>query len=128
MLPPSEGVAPSESDTETLARSTIAASAEACHNLFIRCSDLLHGYNDGGTRWARLRDLTGRFNIWASNLGVFATLHASLDYRLRDLTDVKKVVLEQIEYMGDGMDRCKDAIPTPFANRRIASLTSWYTK
>jgi hypothetical protein len=112
MSTPIEGVAPSNPDrAESLARSTIAARAEACHDLLIRSSDFLHVYKDGGTRWVRLRDLTGRFNIWTSNMGAFAALHASLDYRLRDLADVKELILDHLENMVDGIDRCEDTIP-----------------
>lgn len=105
-----EGPAPNDPDpNKTLTRSTIAARAEAWRELMIQSSDLLHGYQDGGMRWARLRDVAGRFNLWASNMGVFARLHASLDYRLRDLADVKELILEQLVYMVDGLDRCKGA-------------------
>lgn len=107
----SEGAVPSGPDsTETLARSTIAASAEAWRELLTQSSDLLHGYRDGGTRWARLRDVSGRFNLWASNMGVFAAVHASLDYRLRDLADAKELILEQLDYMMEGLARCEGTI------------------
>jgi hypothetical protein len=35
-----------------------------------------------------------RFLIWSANIGVFADGHASLDYRLRDSLDARKIMLE----------------------------------
>lgn len=111
MPSPNEGVASSDPDhAEPLARLTIAARAEAFGERLIESSDRLQGYKDGGTRWTTQRDLTGRFNIWASNIGAFAPLHASLDYRLRDLADVKDLILENLENMVDGLDQCEVTI------------------
>lgn len=108
MLFPTEGVAPSDPDhAESLARLTITERAEVFRDRLIQSSNSLHGYKDGGTRWTRHRDLTGRFNIWASNIGAFAPLHASLDYRLRDLADVKDLILDHLENMVDGLNRCE---------------------
>ena len=95
---------------EDLARPTIAACAQECHKSLHHSFELLHGYQDGGKRWSRFRDLMGRFNIWASNMGVFATLHASLDYRLRDLEEVKELKLEHLRNMLDRTYQCKDMV------------------
>ncbi|CAK7232994.1 hypothetical protein SEUCBS140593_008452 [Sporothrix eucalyptigena] len=98
---PSECIAPSsEPDpTETLAGVTIASRAEECRDSMFKSTDFLHKYEDGGTRSAKMRDLIGRFNIWASNMGVFAAFHASLDYRLRDLEEAKVLMLEHLDSM-----------------------------
>ena len=40
-----------------------------------------------------VEDQFGRFRIFASNVGVFAAGHASLDYRLRSSEDVQEVAL-----------------------------------
>lgn len=111
MLSPSNVLGSSDPErAKSLACSTIAERAEECRDLLIESADLMHGYNDGGTHWAKLRDLSGRFNIWASNMGVFAALHASLDYRLRDLEDMKELILEHLENMVDGLARCKNPV------------------
>jgi hypothetical protein len=100
----------SPSHDEELSRPTIAACAQECRGSLHNSLDLLNGYHDGGTRWSTLRDLIGRFNIWASNMGVFATLHASLDYRLRDLGDVKELILEHLCNMVDRLNQCKEML------------------
>lgn len=97
----------SSGDAEELPQPTIASCAQDCHDSFFNSFDLLNGYQDGGTRWSTLRDLIGRFNIWSTNMGVFATLHASLDYRLRDLTDVKELILEHLRNILDRLNQCK---------------------
>ncbi|CAK7237594.1 hypothetical protein SBRCBS47491_010034 [Sporothrix bragantina] len=106
--PPSECIAPSsEPDpTETLPGATIASRAEECRDAMFKSTDFLHKYEDGGTRSAKMRDLTGRFNIWASNMGVFAAFHASLDYRLRDLEEAKVLMLEHLDSMLKRTSRC----------------------
>lgn len=93
---------------EAFAHATIAEGAEACRSLLVEASDSLHGFKDGAAHWARLRDVTGRFNLWASNIGAFAALHASLDYRLRDLADAKELILEHLENMSDGLTQCEN--------------------
>lgn len=35
-----------------------------------------------------------RFLIWSANIGIFAGGHASLDYRLRDSWEAKKLMLD----------------------------------
>jgi hypothetical protein len=43
-----------------------------------------------------LDNQSGRFRIWANNIGVFAGGHASLDYRLRDSPFVKNLMMVQL--------------------------------
>ncbi|KAH8779889.1 hypothetical protein F5883DRAFT_406681, partial [Diaporthe sp. PMI_573] len=113
----------SPSHDEELSRPTIAACAQECRGSLHNSLDLLNGYHDGGTRWSTLRDLIGRFNIWASNMGVFATLHASLDYRLRDLGDVKELILEHLCNMVDRLNQCKEML-TPDGDQEIDTILS----
>lgn len=35
-----------------------------------------------------------RFLIWSANIGIFAEHHASLDYRLRDSLEARKLMLD----------------------------------
>jgi hypothetical protein len=43
-----------------------------------------------------LDNQAGRFRILASNLGIFASGHASLDYRLRDSPYVTNLMISQL--------------------------------
>lgn len=40
-----------------------------------------------------IQDHFERFKIWASNIGVFADMHSSLDFRVRDHEEIKKTFL-----------------------------------
>lgn len=44
-----------------------------------------------------LQDELGRFNLWAGNIGVFAPLQASLDFRLIDVPDIRAQFLRQLD-------------------------------
>lgn len=39
----------------------------------------------------------GRFNLWAGNIGVFAPLQASLDFRLIDVPEIRSQLLRQLD-------------------------------
>lgn len=38
-----------------------------------------------------------RFKLWESNIGVLADVHASLDFRLREVPDVAELFLRQLD-------------------------------
>lgn len=44
----------------------------------------------------RLQDEFVRFKLWESNIGVFADVHASLDFRLREIPDVAELFVRQL--------------------------------
>lgn len=44
-----------------------------------------------------LQNELGRFNLWAGNIGVFAPLQASLDFRLIDVPDISAQFLRQLD-------------------------------
>ena len=44
-----------------------------------------------------LRDEFDQFRIWAENIGVFASDHESLDYRLREASDVKEGIVSLLQ-------------------------------
>lgn len=108
-LPSSEGTAPANNPrlANALARQSIVALAEVCRDSLQKSCRLLNDYRDDGTRSIKMRDLVGRFNVWASSTGALATLHASLDYRLRDLPDVKELLLDHLRNMADLIRQCK---------------------
>jgi hypothetical protein len=85
---------------------TIAGRAELCSELF---RDSLEILRDQGlsASWIQFRDQFGRFNIWCSSIGVFASLHASMDYRLRDLPDARDLVIENLDLIVDRLQQRK---------------------
>jgi hypothetical protein len=82
---------------------TIAAHADVCFELFARCLTELADIvvEDGSQQiiyygdWAE--DQMTRFNIWASNLGVLAQGHASIEHRLRDCNEVYRLILQLLD-------------------------------
>lgn len=63
-----------------------------------------------------LRDEFEQFRIWTNNLGVFASDHACLDYRLRDALDVKEGVVSLLKSLfadlAEGRQSAPNAIST----------------
>lgn len=49
--------------------------------------------SDGGGASDRLQDELGRFRIWASNISAHSTGQRSLEYRLRDSSELKEAVV-----------------------------------
>ncbi|OCL13226.1 hypothetical protein AOQ84DRAFT_416491 [Glonium stellatum] len=92
---------------------TISKRAQVCLDLYEECHAICVGLdnrlggkaseednhcNDGEAPIASLvENQLGRFNIWTSNIGVFATLKLSLDYRLRDASDIRDLVLRLLD-------------------------------
>lgn len=84
------------SDDETV---NIAKHAGLCLDLFESGITRFYG---PGQRIAEEHLL--RFNLWASNIGVFAGAHASLDYRLRDAPSVKGTVVSILNILRAGIE------------------------
>ena len=74
----------------------IYEAAGECIELFDQClsqSQLLRH----GSASALVEDQYGRFNIWTSNIGVFARAHASMDYRLKEAADIRDLMVRLLE-------------------------------
>lgn len=46
-----------------------------------------------------------RFLIWSANIGIFADGHASLDYRLRDSLEARKLMLDLLGSLKNYLQR-----------------------
>ncbi|KAG4438024.1 hypothetical protein IFR05_006483 [Cadophora sp. M221] len=71
---------------------SIADTAERARQLLLSCREI----GDEHSRKLAAAQLA-RFNLWASNIGVFANRHASLDYRLRTAPVVKATIEGNLE-------------------------------
>lgn len=93
---------------------SISSVAHRCERTFDKC---LHNTPQGFTDkdkaelLAGLDDQSARFNIWASNLGVFAADHASLDYRLRDSQTVQSLMVDQLRMLETYLEECECSFP-----------------
>ncbi|KAL8689788.1 MAG: hypothetical protein Q9218_004619 [Villophora microphyllina] len=50
-----------------------------------------------------LGDLFGRFNVWAGNIGAGGQGQASLDYRLRDASEIKEHIISTLRYIHEAL-------------------------
>jgi hypothetical protein len=69
---------------------TIASGHGNCQTLFKQLSNLF----ENSDMPQSLQDDHGRFRIWAENSGAYRTGEMSLSHRLRETTDLKKMVEE----------------------------------
>jgi hypothetical protein len=76
---------------ENASTTTIAGRAWACA---IRFNAVV---SQASQTTPAFEDQLARFNIWAANLGVFAEAHASLDYRVRNSTKVKAMMMQLLQ-------------------------------
>lgn len=52
-----------------------------------------------------IQDEFVRFKLWESNIGVFADVHASLDFRLREIPDIAELFLRQLDTIEERLDQ-----------------------
>ena len=61
-----------------------------------------NGQNDEGSQ---TQEQMARFEMWAGNIGAFAEGHASLDYRVRNSDDAKRLMVEFLSSLLLGLSR-----------------------
>ncbi|KAB5511373.1 hypothetical protein GE09DRAFT_724969 [Coniochaeta sp. 2T2.1] len=103
MTSPSQPVGP------TLGEGPIADTAERAPQLLLCCREI----TDEEPRKLASTQLA-RFNLWASNIGVFAARHASLDYRLRTAPFVRVAVEGNLDMV------CKHLLTTLKASPELS--------
>src|ERR1700722_10325736 len=84
---------------------TIRENAKACLDLFSQ-GILLLTQSDASDAQRGLQDEFGRFKLWTSNIGVFTELHSSLDFRLREFSNIKKPFLRQLATIESRLCQC----------------------
>lgn len=78
---------------------TIRKVSSRCLHLFVQNIDNTKPLDRARTNVQTeesLQDEFVRFKLWESNIGVFADVHASLDFRLREIPDVAELFLRQL--------------------------------
>ena len=86
----------------------IAKAAQACLTSFDNCMQAL--ITLGPKERALVQNQLSRFSLWASNLGIFAPGRASLDHRLRDVDDVRRLVRGLLRAMDAELVECMQVI------------------
>ncbi|KAL1967098.1 hypothetical protein VTN77DRAFT_3622 [Rasamsonia byssochlamydoides] len=87
-----------------------ALSETTIYELATDCSQLFDDYlsNPSARSFDTVETQNARFNIWAANLGVFADLHASLDYRLRYSPEIRTMVLRLLDVLHRNLQRANN--------------------
>lgn len=80
---------------------TIATCSQAC------VKDFKHLVALDEDIWAE--DQMARFKIWATNLGVFASGHASIEHRLRDNSEIYNLILQLLLTLRANLRYCRSA-------------------
>ena len=100
----------------TITMSTLIESALAVQNLFDTCVTLVPDYvsriqpdesvhTEAGLRNS-LEDAHSRCKIWNGNLGVFQQGHASLEWRLREASELRTKIINLLEHVKDDLEHC----------------------
>jgi hypothetical protein len=84
---------------------TITEIAEACLVSFNKCLELFTILPP--QQQSAVEDQLGRFSIWTANIGVFETYRASLDYRLRGVADVQRLVRGLLRTLNEHIQDCE---------------------
>lgn len=89
---------------------TIAQESSVCLKGFRQCIDALGKLDHTQALGPRncLDDELDRFILWASNIGVFADINQSLDFRLQDIPDVVDLFLKQLEIISYRLNQCNE--------------------
>jgi hypothetical protein len=89
---------PAEPGTLGLEMESVRNGAELCFDRFNESCQLVNeAANRDPASFVLIQEQFERFKIWASNIGVFADLHASLDFRVRDHEEIKKTFLGHLK-------------------------------
>jgi hypothetical protein len=80
---------------DSMASQRIRDEALKCQSLLRSCVEQFEG-----SRLEMAREQVGRFNLWTSNIGVFARYPKSLDYRLHDASDITEVIIRMLDVLG----------------------------
>lgn len=86
---------------------TIVALCEDCFKSFNRLYEVLESEEaDNASRlhFASIADEIGRFNVWAGNVGAHQHGRSSLDYRLRDASQMREEFVKVLQYLRETVD------------------------
>ncbi|RMJ18505.1 hypothetical protein CDV36_001785 [Fusarium kuroshium] len=101
--------------------STIGEHSKRCLDLFTQNADAARDMQHGDASRVKsgLQDEFARFKLWTSNIGVFADVHASLDFRVRELPDVAELFLRQLDTIECRLDQLhEDVVETQHREKK----------
>ena len=86
---------------------TIVELCEACFKSFNLLYEVLESEeadNASRTHLASIADEIGRFNIWTGNVGAHQHGRSSLDYRLRDASQIREEFVKILQYLRETLE------------------------
>lgn len=83
---------------------TISGRARRCLVSFRQCLGGMAALDP--QRQTLLENEFARFSTWTSNIGVFASSHASLDHRLRRVPSIQRLVVGLLEVIHGRIEQC----------------------
>ncbi|KAF8243837.1 hypothetical protein K440DRAFT_497530, partial [Wilcoxina mikolae CBS 423.85] len=102
----------------------ISSSFRMCVQSFRRLFSLLEESESGENFASRLRDETGRFRIWAENAGAHRTGRVSLDHRLREASNMKRMIIDLLEALDEDLQK-GIAIVSGLDEMETEDMESW---
>lgn len=89
-------------------RSEIGECSQRCLELFLTCTAKIASLqpHDDSRVEKGLQDEFVRFKLWSANIGVFAVAQASLDFRVRELADVRELFLRELNTVECRLEQC----------------------
>ena len=87
--------------------STIAETVEVCSTSFRRLYKALESAKSDSRSQVSLACVTdqhGRFNVWAGNIGAYQHGRSSLDYRLREASQIREEFVKVLKYLKETLD------------------------
>lgn len=85
---------------------TIRKVSSRCIDLFVQNIENAKPLDRAEERsQGTIQDEFVRFKLWESNIGVFADVHASLDFRLREIPDIAELFLRQLDTIEERLDQ-----------------------
>ena len=112
MLPQLQDIALIKKQTQ-LCMGLFSAGTEALQNYRLQSVEAIQALedplNDDSIRTleTELFNEHARLSLWSSNIGVFAEIQSSLDFRIRDETDLQQAFIGHLETIEYQMNICK---------------------
>ncbi|KAF5978883.1 hypothetical protein FCOIX_5594 [Fusarium coicis] len=105
---------------------SVSQSAQKCFESFQQCLNSASQSDKPNAAWpklsvVRVEDQLARFRLWTANIRVFSTGRDSLDYRLRDASDVKTPIIGLLQALDFRIKTGSQILDSMIKNQKISS-------
>ena len=97
---------------------------DKCYETFQRLSEAFENSDEHWVDLPRpaLEDFFGRFNVWAGNIGAGQQGRVSLDFRLREASEIKDHVISTLRFLLQALQDGESCLVEP-ASRKLFGAT-----